>query len=216
MKHAITVRRVVNIGSVLLLISLGGCGGGALSFEPEHASSIAGALYPSTSYDLKVGSSLLGNATVWSEGATGAATEHEQLLDVQMAIHNATNGPIRLDVEKSSVSVVTRDGRNAPLVAPFQIAGSRTAGPSGSTRVGLRYALPSGVVASDVARFDFNWRVASASGDYAQSTPFMRTPLPASDSVNDRGYICDGLYRVSNINECVNAPPTTSSGLPRR
>lgn len=187
-----------------------GCGAETLPFEPVQASSSVGALYPGSTYEMKVGSALLGHATVWSEGATGGLSRDVDVIDVEVAIHNTTNAPIRLGVEKSTVSVTTEGGQQAPLRPPIQIAGSQTVLPDSSTRVGLHYALPNGIAASEVTRFDFDWHVVSPVGEYAQSTRFVPTAPVTPEVPFDRGFSCGGEYRVMNVQECVDPAPVVS------
>jgi hypothetical protein len=175
-------------------------------FEPVHPAHRPGATYSVASYDLRVGPSDVGKATVWSEGATDAA-QNGGNLDVEMAIHNTTRAPMQVDVASSAVSVTSQDGRSQSLGAPRRVAGSHTVAPVSSGRIGLRYALPEGMRAHDVARFDFKWRVASAAGDYAQATAFVRRPVVSSDDLNDRGMSCWGAYRTMTFDECINHPP---------
>jgi hypothetical protein len=164
-------------------------------------------------YDLKIGALAVGKAAVWSEGATDGRATGPRTLDVEMRIHNASNTPLRLEVARSDVTVTTHDGRTVPLGAPVRVGGSRTVAPVSSGRVGLHYALPEGLVAQDLAKFDFNWRVASPVGDYSQSTAFVSLAPPATDGLTDRGFLCNGMYRVYSINECVGDTPTASKPL---
>jgi hypothetical protein len=195
-------------------VSLGfavlGCGGAVTQFEPVHPAHRPGATYPVASYDLQVGPSVVGRATVWSEGATDASRGDADVLDVEMAIRNATQAPLEVDVANSRVTVTSGDGRTQSLGNPSRVGGSRTVAPVSSGRVGLRYALPEGIRAHDVARFEFVWRVASATGDYSQSTAFVRQRVASSDDLNDRGLPCSGTYRVVSIDECIDAPPFPS------
>jgi hypothetical protein len=126
-----------------------------------------------------------------------------------MAIHNTTQSQIKLDVAKSDVSVTTRDGHTESLGTPVSLGGAGTVAPESSGRVGLRYALPANVATSDVAEFDFNWRVASAAGYYQQSTAFVPVPPPDTEDVSDRFPSCNGV-RVSSLDECVDAAPPLS------
>jgi len=202
--------RALKLSPLLLALPLLGCGAEALAFEPAGASSSVGALYAGTTYDMNIGSATLGDATVWSEGATGGPSQNVDVIDVEVALRNKTNTPIRLGVEKSTMSVITRAGQRAPLRPPIQVAGSQTAAPESTARVGLHYALPNGIVASEVAQFDFDWHVESPAGDYAQSTRFVPTPAPTADSLPGRTYSCDGQYRITNVGECVNPAPLLS------
>lgn len=208
-----SLRKAIRIGFSVVAVSLAGCGSATLPFEPVHPSATVAATYPAAAYELKVGPRALGKAAVWSEGATDVRADGERTLDVEMSIHNASNTPIHLEAARSDVTVTTHDGRTVPLGAPVRVGGSRTVAPVSSSRVGLHYALPAGLVAGDFARFDFNWHVASSAGDYAQSTAFIPLPPPASDVLNDRGLICNGMYRVSSIDECVGDAPATSRPL---
>jgi hypothetical protein len=68
--------------------------------------------------------------------------------------------------------------------------------------------LPRGVNAYEVTRFEFNWRVASHAGDYAQSTAFIARPAQTSEAFVDRGLTpCGGAYRIATPHECVGTPP---------
>lgn len=186
-----------------------------LPFEPVQVSGSAGAVYPTASYELAVGPAVIGNAAVWSEGATDELTG-TRIFDIEMAIRNTTQSPIRLDVSKTSVDVTTHDGRKAPLGNPVGFGGSRTIAPDSSSRVGLHYALPDGIAARDVARFDFNWHLNSLTGDYEQSTRFMPVEHPMSEDLSERFASCNAAYRVVAIDECVSPPPPVISPPPPR
>lgn len=192
-----------------MAIAAGGCGSATQPFGPAHPSGSKGAVYSVASYDMKIGPSELGNATVWSEGATGDHNSNQRVLDVQMAIHNTTPNPIVLDVAKSDVSVTTRDGHSASLGTPVHLGGSGTVAPESSGRVGLRYALPANTAASDVAEFDFNWRIASSAGYYRQSTRFLPVSPPDTEDVSDRFPSCNGVH-VASLEECVDVAPPLS------
>jgi hypothetical protein len=209
-----SLRQTLGVVSVALSSVLFGCGGAVTQFEPAHASGRAGAMYPVTSYELKVGSSSLGDAVVWSEGATDPTSDEEQVLDLEIAVHNATNAPLKIDIDKSAVSVSLRDGRRELLGSPRSVGGSRTVPPDALGRMGCHYALPRGLRSSDVAAFDFNWRVASLVGDYAQSTAFVPRPPQGAEAFDDRGLPCGGVYRISSPHECVGEPPLLASEPP--
>jgi hypothetical protein len=207
-----TSRVALWLGASVLALAAAGCGTAKQPFEPIHASGTAGATYPTASYDLKIGTTDLGNATVWSEGAvTGNGGDpNGRRLDVQMTIRNATATPLRLDVRKSRVDVETHDGKKAALGAPVGLGGSQTVGPETSGRVALQYALPSGMAMSDVKEFYFNWRVASPAGEYQQLTIFVPSTTPVSEDLSDRFASCNGV-RIATLDECVDAPPPTTS-----
>jgi hypothetical protein len=181
----------------VLSLALWGCGSAMMPFEPVHASGSAGAMYPTAAYDLKIGAGSLGDAAVWSEGATDEPSASARIVDVEMTIHNATSSPLRLDVTGSRVGVKTHDGRSAELGTAVHRGGSDTVPPGSSSRVGLHFPLPPGIVASDVAEFDFRWRVASSVGDYEQSTWFVPVPPPYTDDVNGLAPTCVGPYGLS-------------------
>src|SRR5436190_10700626 len=114
------------VGASVLAIALGGCGSATRPFAPAHPSGSRGAVYSMASYDMKIGPSELGNATVWSEGAKTDTNSNQHVLDVQVAIHNATESPIKLDVAKSDVSVTTHDGHTESLGTPVSLGGAGT------------------------------------------------------------------------------------------
>lgn len=199
------LRNVTRAAWASVGVALLGCGGAVTQFEPVHPANRPGATYPVASYDLQVGPSVVGRATVWTEGATDASRGDAAVLDVEMAIHNTAQAPLDVDVANSRVTVTSDDGRTQSL-GPSRVGGSRTVAPVSSERVGLRYALPVGMRAHDVARFEFSWRVASPTGDYSQSTSFVRQQIASSDDLNDRGLPCSGAYRVVSLDECVGNP----------
>jgi hypothetical protein len=201
------LRSVTRAAWASLGFALLGCGGAVTQFEPVHPAQRPSATYPVAAYDLRVGPSTVGKATVWSEGATDASRGGGDVLDVEMTIHNTTQAPLEVDVANSHVTVTSSDGRTQSLGNASRVGGSRTVAPVSSGRVGLHYALPEGLRAHDVARFEFTWRVASPSGDYSQSTSFVRQRVASSDELNARGLPCTPVYRAAPIDDCIDAPP---------
>lgn len=181
-----------------------GCGGAVTQFEPAHSSGSVSAMYPVTSYDLKIGGSFIGDAIVWSEGAEDVSPE-EQVLDVEIAIRNVSHAPLRVDVS-SALSLTLRDGRTESLGSPQRVVGSRTVQPDSSGRVGLRYRLRAGLAAHDLRGFEFNWRVESHVGDYAQSTAFVALAPKGADALLQRDQPCGAVYRIRDPHECVALP----------
>ncbi len=142
-----------------------------MAFQPVNSSHTAGIEHPTIRYDLHVGPSVLGSATLWSEGASEEETG-PRLFDVELSIHNTTTSPMRLDIENSRVTASTNTRRRELLGTPAKRSGSETIAPYSTGRIGLRFALPRGLNASDIAEFDFEWRLESPEGNYAQSTRF--------------------------------------------
>lgn len=204
------LRRATRAAGASIGFALLGCGGAVTQFEPVHPAHRIGVTYPIAAYDLRVGPSVLGKATLWTEGAKDTSPGDRDVLDLEMAIRNTTQAPLEVDVANSRVTVTSGDGQTHSLGNPSRVGGSRTVAPISSGRVGLHYALPEGMRAEDVARFEFAWRVASPTGDYSQSTAFVRQRLVNSDDLNDRGLPCSGTYRVVSIDECIDSPPFPS------
>ena len=109
------LRKAALAAAAALGLALLGCGGAVAQFEPVEAARRPAATYPVAAYDLRVGPSLLGKATVWSEGAADASRSDGDVLDVEMSIHNTTRAPIAVDVAGSRVNVTSRDGRTQSI-----------------------------------------------------------------------------------------------------
>jgi hypothetical protein len=202
MKHALSETVAV------LAASLGvACGGTSAAFEPAHPTGNTGATFSTTAYELRVGPSVVGDAVVWSEGAPVSRPNGGELIDVEMAIHNASTNPIELDLAKSGVNLTAHDGSQSVIGNPARVWGSRTVLPDSTRRVAIHYALPAGVLADDVASFVFNWHVASVVGDYAQSTAFVPVPPHGAETFGERATPCSGVYRLSAVEECVCETP---------
>jgi hypothetical protein len=200
-RRPLAVTRSVRAGALALVLF--GCESHIMAFQPVNASQVAGFKQPTVRYDLRVGSSVLGSATLWSEGAS----EEEvgpRFFDIGLAIHNTTKSPIRLDIERSQVTASTHERRREPLDSAATRSGSETIAPYSTGRVGLRFALPRGLVATDVEQFEFAWRLESPEGEYKQSTRFAAvgaTPLDAEG----RTITCVGAYGFNTSEDCKDA-----------
>jgi hypothetical protein len=208
------LRKAAVAAAAPLGLALLGCGGAVAQFEPVHPSGRSAVTYPVSSYELKVGPYLLGHAVVWSRGASEDVSANDgHVLDLEIAIRNATHSPLNVDVDHANVSVTLPDGRTQSLGVP-RFEGSRTIAPDASGQVALHYAVPRSLALHDVKSFEFNWRVASATGDYTQSTAFVPTPLAVSDDLNDPGLACNRPYGPVTADECIDArPPLVSLPL---
>lgn len=168
-RRSLGVLRFLHVGALALVLL--GCESHMVAFQPVNASRTEGIEQPTIRYDVQVGPSVLGTATLWSEGAS----EEEagpRFFDVHLAIHNTTAAPIRLDVEKSRVTASIHERRRQFLGTPASRSGPETIEADSTGSIALRFALPRGLSASDVEQFEFEWRLESAAGDYRQSTRF--------------------------------------------
>jgi hypothetical protein len=184
--HWSGARRIARGGSLALALALTpvGCGSQTIAFQPVRASVAKGAVQPAARYDLDVGASTLGNAEVWSRGASDAYAG-KQIFDVELAVRNTSKSSIRLDPSNTKVKLRTQEGRTASLGGPVKLIGSPTFEPDSSSRLGLHFELPPGVQASDVTEFNFEWHVESPVGALDLSTRFL--PVPQSVGTGD-GY----------------------------
>ena len=197
-RRSLAVPQLVHAGALALLLL--GCESHIVNFQPVNASGTAGFTHPAIRYDLHVGPSLLGSATLWSEGAS----EEEagpRFFDVELAIHNAKKSPIRLDVENSRVTASTRKRGHESLGSPATQSGSRTIAPHSTGRVGLHFALPRGLIAFDVAEFEFAWRLESEAGDYERSTWFAAVGAPPT-ALDGNLVTCVGAYGFDTSDDC--------------
>jgi hypothetical protein len=152
-----------------------------MAFQPVSASHTAGFAQPTIRYDLKVGPSTLGKATLWCEGVSEEPGD-PRIFDVELEIYNATKDPIRLDVEQSRVMASTHKRHRESLGRPSAWSGSEAIAPYFASRVGLRFPLPRSLSTSDVEEFEFVWRLESPAGNYGQSTRFAAVAPSQVDS----------------------------------
>lgn len=202
-----TLRTLGRFSTIALLgMVSSGCAATVTRFEPVRSSG-AGTTYATKSYELKVGPSPVGEAVVWSEGvAEGSARD---VVDVEMVISNATRRPIGLDIGASKITVMTHGGRVA-LGKPLRVGGSRQVMPDSSERIGLRYALPSDLRATDLSAFDFEWSINSPAGDVVQRTSFVPYEPPSGTAtMYDALDSCSGVNRPRSISDCIGPPPSS-------
>ncbi len=138
--------------------------------------------YPAAKYEIRVGPSVIGDATVRSE----VRAEPEPAIDVRVQLENRSSAPVT--VVPSGLEL--RTARAGPLLVPAPVRVSRTADiDSGQTgAVFLAYPLPAGVAPADVQGIRFDWRVHSASGESCESTDFARVALA------EHGDVCPGPH----------------------
>jgi len=198
------VRWVTHAGSLALALALTplGCVSQMIAFQPVRASAKRGEVQQTAYYDLDVGASKLGSAAVWSGGASDEYAD-TRIFDVELAVHNTSKTPIRLDASNAKVKLRTLEGRTASLGRPVKLIGSPTFAPDSSTRLCLHFELPPGVQASDVAEFNFAWHVESPVGAVDLSPQFL--PAPSSSPDNDGNWLaapCVGPDGFSDSNLC--------------
>jgi len=164
-----------------------GCSGASQNaFQPVVVSGRGGATHPATSYEVRVGQSVVGDATVWTDTKRSASRS----VDFRVEVKNRTGAPLAIDTNASNLAVSTRSDKHVVVPTPTRIQGASTVAPDATGVVSLAYELPDGVGPNDVTGLRLSWLLRTAAGEYRQSTEFVR---PYADA---RVGTCPDYYGV--------------------
>lgn len=129
-------------------------------------------------YEVEVNDKDLGDIKLWSTGAPEDSmqlpTKKERLLQVGLRIRNDSDGPMRLDLDRTELEVRTEDDRLWVIDDPVQVIGSVDVAPTKTERLELLFELPPGVEVKEVVGYELVWAMDTSEGRLSRSSTFVR------------------------------------------
>jgi hypothetical protein len=158
-------------------ITLLGCGASRQAFEPSErvqGRTLQGnkvAIYP-----LSAGSTMFGEAKVWSHGAY-RTKDGPTVVHAALEIHNTAAAPI--EIRRGEVTLDVLHSNDGPIkgLRPTE-DGTRTFQQGAIGEAHFVFPLPEGVSPRDVDALRLHWRVHHGELTYAQRTPFREEVQP--------------------------------------
>lgn len=153
-----------------------GCAPSTASYRPVEATTSTAAGFPAAYYRIQIGQEQLGSVKIWSPGGYPKPIEGQTVpvVELHFRIRNDSGDPIRLDVVRSDLELVSRGGVVVVVKVPVQTSGIEPIAPGAIERAVLIYELPASLKAGDVAGFELNWVLETGKGRYSQSTVFRK------------------------------------------
>lgn len=137
--------------------------------------------FPSVIYTIDARAGEVGSATLEAAGVsrTSLGDRPQTVAHLVVELKNAGARPISLDLVSTKLDALAGK-RRIDSITPKRVAGVLTAPGHATQRIDLYFALPPDFAPDELSALRLRWRVTTAQGNFAASTPFVRAGSQAS------------------------------------